>query len=105
TLEQAIELCVETARGHLGEVRAISQLGVVRAQQGDLDEAERLYQDVLRRSGEEAGHTRSCTLIRLGDVRRERNDLAGAAALLEEGIRLDRRWGGALLHEGYLALG
>jgi LuxR family maltose regulon positive regulatory protein len=103
-LQAAADLSFAAGQGLIGGGSALIYLGLVRALQGELTEAERLYRDVLDSCGEAASFTRTRALVRLGDLLREQNDLAGATELLEAGVALDQQCGGLYLHEGYLAL-
>jgi LuxR family transcriptional regulator, maltose regulon positive regulatory protein len=75
--------------------------------QGQLDQAQQLYQQALERATEASGRRRpiaSRALIGLGELAREQNDLEAAARLLTEGLDLTEQWGQISAFAGYLSL-
>jgi len=88
-------------------VVGLCNLGELRAKQGRLREAEALFRRALAQATDAAGERLPIAgepLIWLGELARERNDLAAAARYLCTGIELLGRWGRIAAIEGHVSL-
>ncbi|MBN1246141.1 MAG: AAA family ATPase [Anaerolineae bacterium] len=108
---EAFETVVETARAW-GNVMlagaALSSLAGLRLLQGALHEAEAAYRQALALSTDDRGFrlpVAARALLGLGELARERNDLATATGQLEEACELSRHYGQIGLLVGLLTLG
>jgi LuxR family maltose regulon positive regulatory protein len=88
-------------------VLSLCSLGELRMKQGRLREAEALYKRALAQATDAQGERAPIageSLIWLGDIARERNDLEAAERYLTEGLERVSEWGRLAALEGYLAL-
>ena len=88
-------------------VVGLCNMGELRAKQGRLREAEALFRRALAQATDAAGERLPIAgepLIWLGELSRERNDLAAADHYLCEGIELLGRWGRIAAIEGHVSL-
>jgi LuxR family maltose regulon positive regulatory protein len=88
-------------------VLAMYHLADLRALQGQLPEAQALYEEALELAVDRQGRRQpiaGVALIGLGRLLHQRNDLEGATRALFEGIELIKRWGEVGALSGYIGL-
>jgi LuxR family maltose regulon positive regulatory protein len=88
-------------------VLAMYHLADLRALQGQLPEAQALYEEALELAVDRQGRRQpiaGIALVGVGRLLRERNDLEGATRALSEGIELIKRWGEVGALSGYIGL-
>jgi LuxR family maltose regulon positive regulatory protein len=105
-LERLIRLQFES-RNVLLAVVGLSNLGELRLKQGRVREAEALFRRALAQATGPQGKRVPIAgepLVWLGEVARERGDLATAERYLAEGIELISDWGRIAAIDGYIAL-
>jgi len=88
-------------------VMCLSSLGELRMKQGQMNEAENLFQQALELATDDHGNCLPIAgeaLKWLGEVARERNDLDAAEEHLNQGIKLLHEWGQVTAIEGHLSL-
>jgi LuxR family maltose regulon positive regulatory protein len=86
---------------------ALSHHAELHMMRGKLRAAEALYEQALALAVDDEGESlpiAGMALIGLGELARERNDLARAARLLDEGLELTRHWGELGTLDGHIAL-
>ena len=91
----------EQGGSYFDTLYSINILAAVRLAQGRLGDAEKLLREVIALVGERPILHKGRALIGLGEIRRLRNDLAGAEEEMQQGFRL----GEQLDQEPYLAAG
>jgi LuxR family maltose regulon positive regulatory protein len=103
TLAEALAQC--QADNFLGTLVALRCLGDIAALRGQIGAAAAKYQEVIAQVGTRDLWERWAAAIRLADLARERNDLAGALDLLQAARLAAERVGVAVyLPDGYIAL-
>ncbi len=88
-------------------VMGLCNLGELRIKQGRLREADALFARALAQAADARGEPlpiAGAPMIWLGELARERNDLASAEHSLTQGIELINDWGRIAAFDGYLAL-
>jgi LuxR family maltose regulon positive regulatory protein len=88
-------------------VIGLCNVGELRIKQGRLREAQGVFERALSRAEDAAGERLPIAgepLTWLGELARERNDLAAAERYLADGLELVRQWGPVAAIEGYTAL-